>query len=230
MSYAIIRCQKCSSQAVVAAEKNNLRKLKNYSNLDIDPTRSHLNEILIASQSISSEVARQVETIQTAQKRKIRKDAPRALEYIVTASPEAFQSLDQQKYFQSALDFLKNRHGDNRIVSAVIHRDQTTPHMHVIIVPVKDGKLNARHFMSRDALRTLQDDFGTLGNRFGLQRGQENSQKKHLNVAEYKKCAQAKFEKLQKDLKNLQEQIQSLKDENQDLKQENKRLHRLLGM
>lgn len=206
MPYAIIRCQKCSSGAVAAAEKHNLRKCENHANPDIDPTRSHLNEILIASQSISREVARQVDAIQATQKRKIRKDAPRALEYIVTASPEAFESLDQQKYFQSALDFLKDRHGDNRIVSAVIHRDETTPHLHVVVVPVKDGKLNARHFMSREALKTLQNDFGALGIGFGLQRGQENAQRAHFAVSEYKKRTQEELEKLQNDLKDLREQ------------------------
>lgn len=205
MPFAIIRCQKCSLGQVSAAERHNLRKSANHSNPDIDTSKSHLNKSLVSCSSISKEVARQVEEIQASQKRKIRKDAPRALEYVVTASPEAFGKIDEKAFFEASLRFLKARHGDDRIVSAVVHLDESTPHMHVIAVPVHEGKLNAKQFMARNALRTLQDDFGRLGAGFGLQRGRESSQRTHMPVSEFKREAE-------KRKKALEAQIEALKE------------------
>ena len=206
MPFAIIRCQKCSLGQVAAAEKHNLRKSENHSNPDIDTSKSHLNKSLISCSSISREVARQVEEIQKTQKRKIRKDAPRALEYVVTASPEAFEKIDAKAYFEASLRFLQARHGTDRIVSAVVHLDESTPHMHVIAVPVYEGKLNAKQFMARNALKTLQDDFGRLGAGFGLQRGREGSQATHMRVSDFKKDADKQIEAIAERVEKLREE------------------------
>lgn len=206
MPFAIIRCQKCSLGQVAAAEKHNLRKSENHSNPDIDTSKSHLNKSLVSCSSISREVARQVEEIQKTQKRKIRKDAPRALEYVVTASPEAFEKIDAKAYFEASLRFLQARHGTDRIVSAVVHLDESTPHMHVIAVPVYEGKLNAKQFMARNALKTLQDDFGRLGAGFGLQRGREGSQATHMRVSDFKKDADKQIEAIAERVEKLREE------------------------
>lgn len=209
MPFAIIRCQKLSSGAVVAAERHNLRKSETHSNVDIDTSKSHLNKVLIGSSDFRAEVVRQVDELQASQKRKIRKDAPRALEYVVTASPEAFKTPPKgfvpHEYFKAALRFLQARHGVSRVVSAVVHLDESTPHLHVVVVPVKDGKLTAKSYMAREALRKLQDDFGRLGQGFGLQRGTEGSKRTHMPVSEYKVKAEAEKAALASEIKALRE-------------------------
>jgi hypothetical protein len=70
---------------------------------------------------------------------KIRKNAVHALEYFVGASPEkmAVMSRTQQDaYFRKALDWFEERHGKDNVLSAVIHRDETTPHMQILVIPL----------------------------------------------------------------------------------------------
>ena len=66
---------------------------------------------------------------------KIRKNAVHALEYFVGGSPEKVHAMsrdEQNNYFRRALDWLKERHGAENVLSAVVHRDETTPHMQVV--------------------------------------------------------------------------------------------------
>lgn len=45
---------------------------------------------------------------------------------------------EQDRYFSAVLNFVRERHGSQNILAATIHRDETTPHMHVLFVPVTD--------------------------------------------------------------------------------------------
>ena len=95
---------------------------------------------------------------------KIRKNAVHGLEYFVGGSPEKMQVMsrdDQDQYFRDALTWIEKRHGAENVLSAVIHRDETTPHMTVMTIPLDaKGKLNARSFVgSRATLSALQTEF-----------------------------------------------------------------------
>ena len=201
MGFAIIRCAKVGQGGLAALQFHNLREAKNHSNKDIDPSRTHENLVLVSTgERIAKAVGKQVDEIQARQTRKIRKDAPRALEYLVTASPESLDKMsadEQRQYFGEAVRFLQKLHGTDRVVSAVVHLDESTPHLHAVVVPVdKEGKLNAKPFMNRVALKQLQTDFAEkVGARFGLERGKGfdeiGERRAHKSVRDFKRAQEA---------------------------------------
>lgn len=122
---------------------------------------------------------------------KRRKDAVLAIEYLVTASPEAFKrhggQLDEAKYFNGALDWLKSRHGAENVIGAAVHRDETSPHMVVYVVPRDGERLNCRKFLGGSAcLSQMQDDFyQACGQPLGLERGIKGSKAKHTTIKQF---------------------------------------------
>ena len=122
---------------------------------------------------------------------KVRKNAVHALEYFVGGSPEKIHAMsreDQDAYFRRALDWLEKRHGAENVLSAVIHRDETTPHMQALVIPLDErGKLNARELVGGKAkLSQMQTEFAReVGQPFGFERGQERSRATHQTIKEY---------------------------------------------
>lgn len=122
----------------------------------------------------------------------------RCLEYLVTASPEAFKSGgglfwtgSAQAYFDDSLKWLKDRHGAENVVASVVHNDETTPHMTVYVVPKVDGKLSAKHFCGgRQKLAQLQTDFAEqVGKNYGVNRGKArkvgDERVRHVTIKEF---------------------------------------------
>lgn len=184
--------------ALKASQIHNERLTDRHSNPDIDISRSDQNIIFFKTEDISEDVKRRVADIQSRQKRKIRCDAPVAIEYMITASPEAMARLskqEQERYFAECLSFVEARHGFRNRLSAVLHLDETTPHLHMLVFPEREGKLDAKSFFKLPALTALQDEFAvTVGKQFGLERGVrltellEKGEKphRHQSVAVYK--------------------------------------------
>ena len=121
---------------------------------------------------------------------KPRKDAVLMASFVIGSDGKFFASLsqdEQERFFVSCTWFFARRYGKENIISAVVHADETTPHLHLNLIPVKDGKLCAKELFGRKELSQLQTDFHeAVGKRYGLQRGKEGSQRKHLDTAEYK--------------------------------------------
>ena len=122
---------------------------------------------------------------------KVRKNAVVGIEYLVTGSPDAMARMsrsEQDEYFAKSINWLKTRHGAENILSAVIHRDETTPHLTAMVMP-KDarGKLNARHFLGgSQKLSKMQSDFAErVGKSHGLIRGVQGSKATHQRVKSY---------------------------------------------
>lgn len=119
---------------------------------------------------------------------KIRKNAVHGLEYFIGASPGKMHAMtreQQDAYFADALAWLERRHGAENILSAVVHRDETTPHMTVMTIPLDArGKLNARSFVgSRKQLSELQTEFAAeVGHHHELERGMIHSSATHERV------------------------------------------------
>lgn len=94
---------------------------------------------------------------------------------MITASPEAMARLskqEQEQYFAESLNFVEARHGTRNRLSAVLHLDETTPHLHVLVFPEREGKLDAKSFFKLPALTAMQDEFAVkVGRQFGLERG-----------------------------------------------------------
>jgi hypothetical protein len=84
-------------------------------------------------------------------------------------------------------EFFANKYGKENIISAVVHMDETTPHLHLNIVPIVNGKLCSKDLFDKTKLSILQTEFyEKVGKKWGLERGKEGSQTKHLSTAEFK--------------------------------------------
>ena len=120
-----------------------------------------------------------------------RRDAVIGIEYLITASPEAFRrhggTLDDagDGYFADALRWLRRRHGAENVISATVHLDESTPHLVAYVVPkTADGRLSCRDFLGGPAkLRAMQDDFhAACGAKRGLERGVTGSRARHEDI------------------------------------------------
>ena len=122
-----------------------------------------------------------------------RKDAVLMASFVLGSDREFFNTLDedeQNHFFRDCTNFFIDRYGRRNIISAVVHNDETTPHMHLNLIPIKDGRLCAKDLLNRNELSKLQTEFHEkVGKRWGLQRGKEGSTASHLSTAEFKaKC------------------------------------------
>ena len=137
----------------------------------------------------------------------LRKDAVVMNSFVLGSDKTFFDGLakvEQYNFFSSCYKFFAERYGEENIIAAVVHNDETTPHMHLNLMPVtKDGRLCSKQLFDKPQLQQLQTDFyESVGKRLGLQRGKEGSQKKHLSTAEFK-------------AKKIIEQAEAIKQENQ---------------
>lgn len=120
-----------------------------------------------------------------------RKDAV-VMNSIVVGADKAFfnelSKLSQYNFFSDCTKFFEDRYGMENVISAVIHMDESTPHMHLNLVPITpDGRLCSKELFDKTKLLQLQTDFyNAVGKKYGLQRGKEGSQAKHLSTAEFK--------------------------------------------
>jgi len=121
---------------------------------------------------------------------KRRKDAVLAIEYVMTASPEWFETAtprEQAKFFTLSKMWLEEKYGKDRIVAAVVHRDEVTPHLSAYVVPLtEDGRLSAKEFIgSRKKMSDDQTSFAESVSRLGLERGIKGSQATYQTVQHY---------------------------------------------
>ena len=192
MSYLVARMQKMKSQNLGGIQKHNQREFENHSNEDIDKDRSYLNYDLVNSSNINyKENIMSIIDEQNTSDRKIRKDAVLVNEWIITSDHEYFKEMDPEeikRFFETATEFFGNRYGKQNLAYAQVHMDETTPHMHLGVVPMREGKLQSRNIFTRKELLAVQDEFPRhmQDNGFKLERGEPNAERKHLTVEEYK--------------------------------------------
>ena len=121
---------------------------------------------------------------------KARKNAVHAVEYMFSASPEWFKDKDRTQvldYLRDCTNYVRDKFTAQNVISVRYHFDETTPHAHVIVIPMHQGKLNAKHYIggSRAVAQQFQQDIGKLGQRHGLQRGQQGSKASHTTIQEF---------------------------------------------
>lgn len=193
MSYMVARMQKMKSGNLGGAYKHNERIFENHSNKDIDTSRSHLNyELTDRDRSVSYE--RQIKDYVNGNKiskRGIRKDAVLCDEWIITSDKAFFEKMSQEQtraFFETAKNYFAENYGATNVAYASVHLDESTPHMHLGIVPLENGKLSSKSMFSRDVLKHIQEDLPKYMQEHGfeVQRGKRESQEKHLSVADYK--------------------------------------------
>lgn len=213
MSYAVLNVKKFSAGKVSGLQKHNQREYKNHSNQDIDKSRSYLNYDLINNQNINyTKRWKEHKDKFFVEGNRFRKDTIVVVEGVLTSDKNFFQDMDSnqiKKFFQDNLEFIKKEYGENNIMYARVHLDETTPHMHFGFTPItKDGRFSAKEIIgNRSDLRRLQDKYHRYltDKGYELLRGVtvEQTQAKHKSAKEYKK------NQIDKDL----EQIINIKSE-----------------
>ena len=160
--YGILRFAKYKGPEIGHIEAHHERTKEKYaSNPDVDTSRSNRNIHLITPQrSYRAEAEKQIAEAGC----RTRSDSVRVVEALVTASPEFFKGkkgAEVKEYFDYALDFIKAHQNEKTIISAVVHMDEKTPHMHLCFVPLtEDGRLSAKDIVgNKKKLTWWQDEF-----------------------------------------------------------------------
>lgn len=162
MPYAILRFQKRKAGGVAGADRHNERKKTSYkSNPDIKTELSNNNYHFVKPNGKYKNLCD--ERIKAAGC-KVRKDSVILVETILTASPEFINGLnkdEQYRFFERAFNFIADKVDKENIISAVVHMDETTPHMHLCFCPVtKDNRLSAKIIIGdRNKLEKWQDEY-----------------------------------------------------------------------
>lgn len=185
--YAILRTKKLKS--IAAVSRSAQHTFREQPTPNANPAKTHENRYIGANSS--TELLSKLK-LRLPEKR--RKDAVVCIEYLITASPEAFKRhgghLNDMGsgYFKNALSWLKERHGASNVICAGIHQDETSPHLVAYVVPMtKDDRLAARDFLGGPkVMRQLQDSFHSrCGVSYGLLRGVQASKAKHEDVGRF---------------------------------------------
>ena len=228
MSYAIIRNAKYKRENLMAVYRHNERKNKNYSNKDIDRTKSHLNYSL---KEPEFNYVKEFDNIikKYDLKGQIKTVSNIVCEYMITSDNDFFKRIGEKetkRYFETAYKFVceyKNL-GEKYILSAKVHYDEKSPHMHLLFLPVvhttdKKGnpidKLACSEFWkAKDSYRQLQNAFFKymVDNGFALQRGlpKEETNRVHYTLKEYKNITN--FEQTKETLKNIKLELPDVPD------------------
>ncbi len=124
----------------------------------------------------------------------IRSNAVLAMEHVLTASREFYQAGDVgeqaarlSEWTERSMAWLRETYGDKNVVAAVLHRDEQTPHLQVLVVPIDErGRLNAHAYTDgRAMLARMQDSYAAAVRDLGLERGVRGSVAEHQTVKEW---------------------------------------------
>lgn len=183
MAYAIMRAKKLANMGSVAASMQHCYRERETHNADQErtPDNQHLG-----AKSTDEAMGK----LRALLPEKRRKDAVLAVEYVMTASPEWFDKAtpeQEQAFFQRSLQWLADKYGADRIVTASIHRDEATPHLSAFVVPLtQDKRLSAKEFIgSRDKMRADQTSYAGRVADLGLERGIEGSKATHQTIQQH---------------------------------------------
>ena len=201
MSYAIIINTNYKMKNLPGIYRHNERKNTNYSNKDIDKTKSKENYSIKSPSTTYTKLFKQIKELYNL-KGQIKSVSNVACEYIITSDKDFFDNIGKEetkRFFKSAYSFVCNYKnlGEQYILSAKVHMDEKTPHMHLVFIPVihtkdKNGndidKISCSEFWKgRDSYKYLQNNFHKYINTCGfkLDRGLNNNSK-HLSMQQLK--------------------------------------------
>lgn len=185
--FCIMRTEKRKRTDLGGIQRENTRTATEYNNR-VSPGMDVFNVTLIESNNWLQDINREIQ----AAGARTRSNSVVALDTLYTASPEFFQgktNAENDKFFQDCLKFHNERFG--HIISAVVHYDETTPHLHIISVPLtQDGRLSARDVIGNKAKMSKTQDqfFEQVGRGYGLERGihmDGQEKKQHISAQEH---------------------------------------------
>ena len=235
--FCIMRTEKRKRTDLGGIQRENTRTATEYNN-KVAPGMDIFNVTLKESSNWLQDINKEIQ----AAGAKTRANSVLALDTLYTASPEFFQGKtneENDKFFRDCLRFHESHFG--HIISAVVHYDETTPHLHIISVPLtQDGRLSARDVIGNKAKMSKTQDsfFEQVGRNYGLERGihmdgQEKKQhisaqehelreikqeiareKEHLEAIEHsEETARTRAQKARQTAAELQKQVQVLQEE-----------------
>lgn len=183
MAFAIMRAKKLNSMGSVAASLQHCYRDRDTPNADASRTADNDHR---AATSTDQAMGRLRELLPE----KRRKDAVLAVEYVMTASPEWWTkatNTQQADFFDQAHKWLAEKYGADRIITATIHRDETSPHLSAFVVPLtQDGRLSAKEFIgNRTKMAEDQTTFAKAVEHLGLERGIERSRATHTSIKQH---------------------------------------------
>lgn len=237
--FCVMNIQKRKRNDITGIQKEATRTATDYNNR-VQPGMDALNVSLIQSNNWMQDIQNEINRAGA----KTRSNSVVALDAIYTASGDFFKDKSTEEcnqYFRDCLQFHQKRFG--HIVSAVIHYDETTPHMHILSVPLtQDGRLSAREIIGNRAnLSRMQTEFfEQVGRGYGLERGVQmdgQEKKKHITAQEHK-LRQVKQEKAREEeeleaikhsKKSARERATKAKEQAKQQQAENSRLRTVEG-
>ena len=237
MGYAVLNIKKASgNDTATSAHIERTIDPKN-----ADKSRTHMNRELI---TFPCGVSNRTEAIQyriehAGITRKINEKQVRALRFMLTGSPEDMQRIQSENrlddWCEDSLNWVRETFGKDNLVSAVLHMDEKTPHIHATVVPIVTGerrkakaakpgdgrkkyrkknpnaaRLCADDVMARDKLESYQDSYAERMQKYGLQRGVRGSEARNITTQQF-------YRELYVANEHLKEDIQEQKLERQEV-------------
>ena len=148
---------------------------------NIDKNRMYLNKEYVSTGGISYNEAWKnkikMKEVELGHPIKVRKNAVLALELITGFSREMTDKIDADEWAKANVKWVEETFGKDNILSATLHLDESSPHMHIIVVPFnKEGRLSAKSYTAgKLAMANLWNSYGKAMEPFGLRRGRKRS-------------------------------------------------------
>lgn len=190
VGYAVVHMMKIKSGAVGGIQSHNNREHEPKTNPDVDMSRSEDNYDLISCDNYKRSIKEKMSNL-VESSRAVRKDAVVVCNFIVTSDNETMDTLGadrQREFFQDSVKWFSDRYGADRVLNATVHMDETTPHLHIGVMPItQDGRLSAKAIFTKTEMKAIQTEFARdVGEKYGLERGVEGSERTHLSEARFK--------------------------------------------
>jgi len=206
MSFAIYRTAKLKSFGEIGGSLSHTYRTRPTPNAE--ENRIHLNEHSL--QTYNQCFA----AIKNSIPEKRRSNAVLCIEHLITASPDwdGWNTAKEKEFFDKSLEFVKKKYGSENVIAHSIHRDETTPHLIVYVVPIDEkGGLNAKKWLGgRAKLSQTQTEFANEVKYLGLERGLENSKARHKTIKQF-------YAEIEKPIPKLKEKKYEIQPINYDL-------------
>ena len=218
---------------------------------NVDSTRTHLNrELVELPEGVTIRDEAIAHRIKSAGiKRKITPDQVRAIRVMMSGTHEDMMKIQQEgridEWCNDSMEWLHKTFGRGNTVSAVLHMDDTTPHIHATIVPIVTGerrkakqkqtegkrsyrkkadaaRLCADDVLNRDRLIGYHDDYAKIMDKYGLQRGVRGSEARHVTTAQY-------YRDLKRQTGELETGVQQLQEEREEAEKRLKQVKKEIG-
>lgn len=190
VGYAVVHMMKIKSGAVGGIQSHNNREHEPKTNPDVDMSRSEDNYDLISCDNYKRSIKEKLSNL-VESSRAVRKDAVVVCNFIVTSDNETMNALGadrQREFFRDSVKWFSDRYGADRVLNATVHMDEATPHLHIGVMPItQDGRLSAKAIFTKTEMKAIQTEFARdVGEKYGLERGVEGSERTHLSEARFK--------------------------------------------